>query len=135
VFEDQIGLASTDLTQTKLRPGGVVTATLHWVALSAIQEDYTGFVHLVAPGGGDVAQDDHVPLAGGYPTRLWVEGTVVADPYRIQVPEDISAGTYELWGGLYRSGTGVRLQAIVQASGERWKDDLVFLGSVVVLGD
>jgi 4-amino-4-deoxy-L-arabinose transferase-like glycosyltransferase len=135
VFEEQIRLASTELAQTKLRPGGVVTATLHWVALSAIQEDYTGFVHLVAPGGGDVAQDDHVPLGGGYPTRLWVEGAVVPDPYRIQVPEDISAGTYELWGGLYRSGTGVRLQAVAQQSGERWKDDLVYLGSVVVVGN
>ena len=99
VFEDQIQLAATELTQTKLRPGEPVTVTLHWVALSPIQEDYTGFVHLVAPGAGDVAQDDHMPLEGGYPTRLWAEGAVVADPYRIQVPEDIGAGTYELWGG------------------------------------
>lgn len=134
VFDGSIELAGVDPSPPAVRPGEVLTVTLHWRSLDRITEDYTGFVHLVDPAGKDVAQDDHAPLNGQYPTRLWSDKTVLSDPYRLELPNDLEGGTYELWGGLYRSGSGQRLMAVSPSSGERWKDDLVDLGTVVVVG-
>jgi hypothetical protein len=132
VFEDKIRLAGIDLPETGVRPGMVVTVTLQWEALSRITEDYTGFVHLVDRAGVDVVQDDHPPLNGRYPTRLWPMGAVVADPYRLELPYDLEEGTYELWAGFYRLESGQRLPAVSPRTRERWKDDLVYLGSLVI---
>jgi hypothetical protein len=131
VFEQSIELASVDLSQPAVRAGEILTVTLTWRSLDTINEDYTGFVHLVDPAGNDVAQDDHVPLNGRYPTRLWSPETVISDPHRLELPDGLEAGTYQLWGGLYRPESGQRLVAIA-TTGERWKNDLVHLGTVVV---
>jgi 4-amino-4-deoxy-L-arabinose transferase-like glycosyltransferase len=135
LFGTQIRLVGTEFSQTAARPGEVVTVTLQWEALARITEDYVGFVHLVDPASGNVTQDDHLPMNGRYPTRLWFPGAIISDPYRLELPYDLSAGTYELWAGLYQSQSGQRLQAMSQKTGNRWKDDLVPLGSLVVISD
>lgn len=140
VFGQKIRLAGVDLSQSEVRPGGVVTVTLEWEALDKVGNDYTGFVHLVGPAGDDVAQDDHPPLNGRYPTRLWFAGTVISDLYRLEIPDDLENGAYELWGGFYDPNTKQRLPAIAHPReesgtspvGEPWKDDLVFLGTLVL---
>jgi hypothetical protein len=133
-FDGKIRLASVDLSQTRVRPGQVMTATLYWEALEPVTEDYTGFVHLIDAKGQRKAQDDHPPLNGRYPTRLWSRGTVVADAYRLELSETLEEGTYELLGGLYHPETGQRLPALSSQTGERWKDDLVPLGVLMVTG-
>ena len=132
VFEQQIQLTSVEPPQQILHPGDVVTVTPQWHALESIKEDYTGFIHLLDPSGGIVAWDDHPPIGGRFPTRLWPEGTVLSDPFHLGLPADLAEGSYELWGGLYHSDSVRRLEAIRQSTGERWKDDLVHLGTVVV---
>jgi hypothetical protein len=103
--------------------------------MADIAEDYTGFVHLVAPGKGDVAQDDHPPLDGGFPTRLWSSGMIVSDIYRLELPQDLETGTYELRAGFYRPESGQRLPAVSPQTGERWHDDLVLVGTVAVTSE
>jgi hypothetical protein len=132
IFGPSIRLAGIDLPSTTARPGDVISVTLEWQALDQITEEYVGFVHLVDPLGQDVTQDDHPPLNGGYPTRYWREGTVVRDPYRLPVPNQITDGVYELWGGMYHFETHERLPATVQGTGERWRDDLVHVGNIVI---
>ncbi len=132
LFGQKIRLAGIDVTQEEARPGETVTVTLQWEAVADIMEDYTGFVHLVAPGKGDVAQDDHPPLDGGFPTRLWSTGMLVSDRYVLELPQHLGPGTYELWAGFYRPDSGQRLPVASQQTGDRWKDDLVLVGTVVV---
>lgn len=132
VFEEKIRLGDLHLPDTRVRPGMVVTVTVHWQALTTIEEDYTGYIHLVDHTGANVTQDDHPPLNGRYPTRLWSQGTVVADRYRLQLPSDLEAGRYELWAGFYRPASVQRLRAVSAQTGKRWKDDQVYLGSLVV---
>jgi hypothetical protein len=115
-----------------VHPGTALTVTLQWESLSAITEDYTGFVHLVGRTGNPVTQDDHLPLNGRFPTRLWPMGAVVRDPYRLELPGDLEEGRYELWTGFYRPVSGQRLQAMSPQTGERWKDDQVYLGTLLV---
>ena len=75
-----------------------------------------------------------MPLQGQFPTRLWPPGTVLNDPYRLELPQDLESGAYELRGGLYRRESGQRLSALSQESGAHWQDDLVLLG-VLMVGD
>ena len=133
VFEGQIQLTSAELPQQAVRPGDVVTVTLQWHALEPIREDYTGFIHLIDPSGNIVAGQDHPPIGGRFPTRLWPEGTVLSDPFHLDLPADLAEGSYELWGGLYRPESVQRLEAIRQTTGERWKDNLVYLETLVVV--
>jgi hypothetical protein len=138
VFGEKVRLAGLELSQIEAQPGDTLTVTLQWEALDRVTEDYTGFVHLVDVAGAKMVQDDHPPLRGQYPTRLWAPGTVIWDPYLLELPDDLVDGTYELWGGLYHSESRQRLPAIAGQShgsnspqpGERWKDDLVYLGRV-----
>ena len=132
VFEEQIQLASVELPQQPIQPGEAVTVTLRWHALEQITEDFTGFVHLLAPSGDMVAQDDHPAQDGRFPTRLWSQGAVLSDPFHLVLPADLAEGNYELWGGLYRPESVRRIEAIRQSTGERWKDDLVWLGTLTV---
>ena len=132
VFEQQIQLTSAELPQQTVHPGGMVTVTLQWHALEQITEDYTGFIHLIDLSGRVVAWDDHPPMGGRFPTRLWPEGTVLSDPFHLDLPADLAEGSYELWGGLDHPDSVRRLEAIRQSTGERWKDDLVHIGTLVV---
>ncbi|MCL7454249.1 MAG: hypothetical protein M8467_14505, partial [Anaerolineae bacterium] len=132
VLGQRIRLSVDELPEKVLHPGGALTVTLHWQALSPITEDYTGFVHLVDAGGRRISQDDHAPLEGNFPTRLWPEGTVVEDDFLLPLPATLEDGRYELLAGLYRPGSGERLPAISPLTGQRWQDDLVYLGSVVI---
>lgn len=135
IFGEQIQLTGVELPQAAVHAGEVVTVTLQWTSLATITEDYTGFVHLASAAGTDVAQDDHPPMAGYYPTRLWSPGTVISDTYRLELPDDLKEGTHQLWAGLYYSESGLRLEAIAQQTGRRWKDDLVHIGTLEVLID
>ena len=132
LFSRKIRLTNAEIEPGEAQPGDTVTVTLHWQALGRITEDYTGFVHLVNTEGIDIAQDDHLPLQGGFPTRLWHAGMVVTDTYRLELPRDIVSGHYELRGGLYRPESGQRLSALSLETGARWQDDLVLLGILTV---
>ena len=132
VFEGQVQLTSAELPRQPVHAGEVMTITLQWHALEQVTEDYTGFVHLMDPSGATVAQDDHPPLSGRFPTRLWPEGAVLFDSFRLALPAELAEGSYELWGGLYDPESVRRLEAIQQSTGERWKNDLVYLGTLVI---
>jgi hypothetical protein len=133
VFDNRILLADVEPLRLEARPGETVTVTVQWQALDQVNEDYVGFVHMVDEAGRDVAQDDHPPMDGRYPTRFWITGTVVTDPYVLRLPDELSPGDYSLRAGFYHPKTGQRLGAFARQSGERWKDDLVHIGSISVV--
>ncbi len=135
VFGEQIQLTGIEFPEATVHAGEVVTVTLQWTSLTTITEDYTGFVHLANAAGTDVTQDDHPPMAGYYPTRLWSPGAVLSDTYRLELPGDLKEGPYQLWAGLYYSESGLRLEAVAQETGKRWKDDLVHIGTLEVVID
>jgi hypothetical protein len=80
-----------------------VALTLYWQALSAGQEDFTHFVHLVDAGTGEiVAQHDAMPRRNSYPTSQWSAGEIVADPLELSW-RHLPPGDYRLAVGLYRA--------------------------------
>ncbi len=89
---------------------GELAVTLSWAAAAYPAADYTVFVHLVRPGEDQaLSQGDAPPLAGRWPTSLWLPGVRVDDEHRVALPGDLPPGPYELLVGLYDPATGTRL--------------------------
>jgi hypothetical protein len=102
--------------------------TLYWQAQAPLPEDYTVFVHLRQPAGGNVAQADHLPLGNLFPSSLWPVGESIRETSELEFPADLPSGDYELWAGLYLLETGERLPVRDDATGE----NAVYLGTIPV---
>ena len=104
-FGDQMRALGYELEQQ----GDRLFLTLYWRAEQHMANDYRVFVH-VFPTTSDVpvAQDDSFPRRGGFPTRFWYIGEIVAD----RIPVDLSAipaGKYGVAIGVYDPVTAERL--------------------------
>ncbi|MCS7088513.1 MAG: glycosyltransferase family 39 protein [Thermoflexales bacterium] len=81
----------------------------------------TAFVHALDAEGNVVAQDDHEPLNGDYPTDLWQPGECVRELFVLNLPNKVRGalrlvtGFYDPSGARFRTGT---------------PDDLVHIGDV-----
>jgi hypothetical protein len=80
-----------------------------------METDYTTFVHFLDETGQVVAQVDHVPGDGSFPTNGWLPGEVVAD--RFAVPWSVEMGTsaQQIEIGVYDPRTLERLPVLDQA--------------------
>jgi hypothetical protein len=82
------------------------------------------FVHLLDAEGRMVAQDDHAPLGGFYPTDLWARGECVRDTFLLTVPPT-ATGVLRAVAGLYHPVDGARFRTGTP-------DDLIPIGEVSV---
>jgi len=105
----QVELLGYDLSAEVIARGDTLTLTLYWRALIEMDESYTVFTHLLAPGGSMTGQQDNLPVGGSYPTNLWLAGEVVTDVYGIPVRADAAPGAHRLEVGMYVAETGARL--------------------------
>ncbi len=128
LFGDRLHLLGYTVEPKLPAPGQPVRLTLYWQAIAPPEHDYTVFVHLRQPAGGNVAQADHRPLGDLYPTSLWPVGETIRETSELLLPPDLPPGSYQLWAGLYLLETGERLPLQNDASGE----NAVRLGTVIV---
>jgi hypothetical protein len=80
-----------------------------WRARQQPRVGYTTFAHVEDVNGGVIAQDDHAPGLGAYPTTRWADGEMVRETYRLNLPEDMEPGEYFLRVGWYDTETLDRL--------------------------
>ncbi|MBI4786293.1 MAG: hypothetical protein HY782_04520, partial [Chloroflexi bacterium] len=111
-FDNKIKLLGYDLDERTLQ------LNLYWQALASLDERYTVFVHLLDAAGALVAQKDSEPDGGNAPTTSWLPGEVLADGYRVELPDNLPPGEYALEIGLYQSATGAR-RAVLDLGGDR----------------
>ncbi len=131
---DSIRLLGYDLLGAfPAEAGRPATVTLYWQADRRPTDDYTVFIHLRDRDGVNVAYGDGPPRDGGWPTWAWEPGQAVIDRHTLVIPEDVPAGSYTLWAGMYRLGDESRLP--VSGPESRVLDDAIYLQDVVVTGD
>ncbi|MCB9101599.1 MAG: hypothetical protein H6632_18830 [Anaerolineales bacterium] len=106
--------------------GSKLAVTLFWQTLAPLAADYTTFLHLRTSSGVTVAQRDSQPLDGTYPTSQWQPHETIIDPLTLALPEDLPAGSYQLYTGLYQLDTLARLPVTNDTSGE----NAVLLGEI-----
>ncbi|MFW6068888.1 MAG: ArnT family glycosyltransferase [Chloroflexota bacterium] len=83
--------------------------SLSWRALSAPEQDFTVFAHILDRNGALLAQDDAQPVVGFRPTSTWRDGEAVLDYHWISIPEGTTMQDSSLSIGLYDPATGERL--------------------------
>lgn len=92
------------------RPGETVTVILTYELIQPTDKVGTAFVHLLDAGGAPVAQDDHAPLDGNYPTDLWEAGECVRETFALSIPAQADGelqavtGFYAADGARFRTG-------------------------------
>jgi hypothetical protein len=128
-FNQQLRLKGYQLNQP-LGPGMPLTLTLFWQATAPIEVDFTVFVQLVDATNTIVAQQDHKPQEGFYPTPYWQPGEEIIDTHILPLPLTLPPGGYTLLLGLYEVETGQRLQILDEAG--KFKSDHVRLEGIEI---
>lgn len=100
-FDDKIALLNVAIDNTNLQPGGLLHLTLTWQALTALSADYTVFVQVLDADDRIVGQVDAWPVQGTRPTSQWTPGSIISDPYGVQLSGDLPPGQYRLIIGWY----------------------------------
>ncbi len=94
--------------------------------------DYTAFVHLTDSAGNQLSGHDQPPAAGRFPTHAWQAGDRILARFEIPLPDGLAPGVYQLWTGLYPSGSEGESRLGVVASDRPTKHMGVLLGTVEV---
>jgi uncharacterized membrane protein len=97
-------------TAVSASPGSELLLILRWVANHPPQADLTVFIHLLAPDGRLVAQNDAWPTwLSPQPTSQWPLNQPILDRHTLTLPPDLPPATYTLQLGLYDAATLERL--------------------------
>jgi uncharacterized membrane protein len=114
-------LDSADPAQApQVAPGDTARLMLAWRRTATLDKRYVVFVHMLDPvrkqadgSPAIVAQSDHEPGGGLFPTIYWETWTYpshVLDEQRIAIPVDLPPATYSVWAGVYDRETGERIE-------------------------
>lgn len=127
-LEFQGGLQLTGLRMPpQAAPEEVISVVLRWEPTQLLREDYTVFIHVLAPDNTIAAQIDAAPAwLHPNPTTLWPADTPVFDRYQVPLPAE--PGTYRLRLGLY---TWPSLQRLPLTTGE----DSLILDQITVINE
>jgi hypothetical protein len=109
-WEEGIALVRYSQVAETLRPGEPVLLEFAFRRVGPIRQDYTLFVHLVAPDGQVVSGIDGPPQFGASATSHWTAGVDIVDRRSLLVPLDTAPGTYSIEIGFYRADRRLPLQ-------------------------
>jgi hypothetical protein len=105
---DRLELLGYDLQPPGVSGGGA-EVVLYWRAAAAMDTGYTTFVHVLDAAGQMIAQVDHVPGDGAFPTTGWLPGEVIADRFIVPIPADRLGAAHSIEAGAYDPATLERL--------------------------
>jgi 4-amino-4-deoxy-L-arabinose transferase-like glycosyltransferase len=129
-FSNRLGVIGYEIKPERPAPDSELIVNVHWQALAAMPEAYTGFLHLVGPDGQLIAQDDHELGRGFYRTLYWRPGEVVRERYTLALSKGMPVGEYTLRVGVYSFPSLERLALL--SSNVPAQDNAVTLGTVQV---
>jgi mannosyltransferase len=105
----QVALLGYEVGSLPDEAGGALHITLWWQALTAMDKDYSGFVHVLDSSDRIWTQEDRLLSDGESPTSAWEMGKIVKEEYELRLPADAAPGDYRIQTGIYDWETGQRL--------------------------
>ncbi|MEM6284544.1 MAG: hypothetical protein AAF787_20310 [Chloroflexota bacterium] len=90
--------------------------------------DLSQALHIVNTQRGDLYTFDRPPFSGRFPTPDWTPNMRERSDWRVTLPEDLPAGEYEVYTGLYDWQTGARI-AVTDNRGTPIENDMIYLGN------
>jgi hypothetical protein len=115
VVKEELRLMAYELDTDQLTPGGSMWLTLDWYALSDVRHDYVEALQLLDEGGTEVAYWLGRPVRSGYPTDQWQAHQIVRDPWRLELPSEVSPGEYTLRLTLFDAETQAKVGEVALA--------------------
>jgi hypothetical protein len=111
IFDSLLSLEGYEIVPPG-EPGDPVEIVLFWRSVSRMDTDYTTFVHILDSSGQVLAQVDHVPGDGEFPTTGWVEGEIIRDRFFIPYVEETASVATQMEIGVYDSQSMERLDVV-----------------------
>lgn len=131
-FGNVIKLANFNLANPVLAAGETLQLELLWQTIQTPPLDYTVFVHLLDSQGNLVAGHDAQPVNNSYPTTIWTPGEHILDRHALEIPADLSPGSYRLALGLYHQPSGERLPLRLNGGQPDERGELVLKNPITV---
>lgn len=119
------GVVSLDGAQIQ-QTGGSLAVSLVWRIESAPPPDLTATIQLFDAAGAFVTNADGD--IDGYPARVWIPDTTIADRRAVTLPADLPPGQYTVAVGWYTRGDLSRLPVTADAV----RDNLAVIGTFEV---
>src|SRR4029453_6970021 len=107
--------------------GVVLSVTLRWVARNPTPVDAKVFMHVLDKTGNAIAQSDHKPDGGWFPTNDWQRGDIIEDHFQVDLHRGVRVADVRVALGMYDAEPVQRLPAVDAARGERLPNDMVFV--------
>ena len=122
-YNSIVALIGYEVAPPLPQAGQTATVTLYWRALqevaqpAGLAQNFMTRFDLVAPDGSraDSTTDKMLTLAPA--GDRWRQGTVLADPHRILIPDKLPAGDYRLSVALTKAASGEIAPCLDEASG------------------
>jgi hypothetical protein len=86
-----------------------MTLDVVWQARSLPKQRFTTFAHLENAAGDVLAQDDHEPMGGAFPTTHWAQDEMERETYQLRITRSLPPGDYFLRVGWYDTASQDRL--------------------------
>ncbi len=104
----------------------------HWRVEQAPARDGVLFLHMLTSNNVLVSQDDNPPIVDGKVRNMltYRAGDGIDQEHRLFLPQDLPAGEYRLYAGIYDREGGLRWPA--QQDGRPARDDLILLGTIIL---
>ncbi len=129
-FDGTIGLR--DVTApASATAGQPLEVAINFDVLRRMDRSATVFVHALDASGALVAQDDHAPFGGAYPSNLWDPGDCARERFSLNVPATFS-GTVTLYTGWYDADGRLRATTAFDPAKPEFDNGLVNVGTVSV---
>ncbi len=136
-LDDTLNVLGYSLNSRTFDAGDRLILTVYWYAEEPSDVDFSSFLH-VSTGGPPVAQIDKLHPGGRAISEWWSPDGYIIDTYDLNLPDNLQAGEYQLYVGLYtcalmppgECGNGYR-PTIINAEGEN-VGDTVPLGTIEV---
>jgi hypothetical protein len=112
-------------------PGDTLSLTFHWRTEQPTGRHFIQFVHLFDAEGEAQVIHDQEPFNGVFPSTDWPPGVEMTDEWTLLLPEDLPAGEYDLYTGLYEWPSLERL-TVVDAGGQLVENNTIYLGTITI---
>ncbi len=100
VFGDAVRVFAVDGDGQKVHRGDKVVLRYHFQVLRVPPKFCDLFVHFVGQQKRFL-NDSHIPVKGGYPTKLWQVGDIIEDEHEWTVPIDWPLGKISVYIGMW----------------------------------
>ena len=127
LFAHQVALLSANVERRSDR----LRVDLRWQCRQPVGREVTVFLHLYDGSGKLLAQADGPAVGGTSRLLAWQAGDVWRDIRYLPLPAGAGSATYAVKVGLYPADGAPRLEALA-SSGDRWRDDAVTVGELVL---